>query len=204
MNHKGLLIVISGPSGAGKGTLCKELLIKHKDIQYSVSATTRKPRKGEIDKKNYFFMTEDEFIKVKNNDGFLEWAEVYGNYYGTPKELVLNKLNSGIDVLLEIDIQGALQVKRVFNDGVFIFIFPPSIEELEERIKDRGTETPKDIMKRMKSVSGELTYVHNYDYVVINDNIEKAVNKLSAIIIAEKCRMERKHYHINSMRREDG
>ena len=103
-------------------------------------------------------MTEDEFIKIKNNDGFLEWAEVYGNYYGTPKELVLDKINAGIDVLLEIDIQGALQVKKVFNDGVFIFIFPPSIEELEERIKDRGTETPKDIMKRMKNVNEELKY----------------------------------------------
>ena len=136
-NNKGLLIVVSGPSGAGKGTICKALLEKHDDLFISVSATTRQPRAGEVDGVNYHFITKEDFIKRVEQKDFLEYAEVYGNYYGTPKSKVEEMLNSGKNVILEIDIQGALKVKENFKEGVFIFILPPSMEELKQRIIKR-------------------------------------------------------------------
>ncbi|GAB6117877.1 guanylate kinase [Thermoanaerobacter brockii subsp. lactiethylicus] len=188
---KGLLIVLSGPSGAGKGTICKALMEKEKDLKLSISATTRQPRSGEIEGKNYFFKSEEEFEKMIENDSFLEWAKVYGHYYGTPKDFVLKNLDEGNDVVLEIDIQGALKIKEKFPEGVFIFILPPSMEELKNRIKKRGTETEEEIIKRFKSAYEELNYVSRYNYVVINDSVEEAVEKIKAIIIAEKCRVDR-------------
>nr|WP_218623546.1 guanylate kinase [Thermoanaerobacter sp. CM-CNRG TB177] len=188
---KGLLIVLSGPSGAGKGTICKALMEKEKDLKLSISATTRQPRSGEIEGKNYFFKSEEEFEKMIENDSFLEWAKVYGHYYGTPKDFVLKNLDEGNDVVLEIDIQGALKIKEKFPEGVFIFILPPSMEELKNRIKKRGTETEEEIIKRFKSAYEELNYVSRYNYVVINDSVEEAVEKINAIIIAEKCRVDR-------------
>ncbi|MGH2331005.1 guanylate kinase [Thermoanaerobacter mathranii] len=188
---KGLLIVLSGPSGAGKGTICKALMEKEKDLKLSISATTRPPRSGEIEGKNYFFKTEEEFEKMIENDSFLEWAKVYDHYYGTPKDFVLKNLDEGNDVVLEIDIQGALKIKEKFPEGIFIFILPPSMEELKNRIKKRGTETEEEIIKRFKSAYEELNYVSRYNYVVINDSIEEAVKKIRAIIIAEKCRVDR-------------
>jgi len=188
---KGLLIVLSGPSGAGKGTICKALMEKEKDLKLSISATTRPPRSGEIEGKNYFFKTEEEFEKMIENDSFLEWAKVYDHYYGTPKDFVLKNLDEGNDVVLEIDIQGALKIKEKFPEGIFIFILPPSMEELKNRIKKRGTETEEEIIKRFKSAYEELNYVSRYNYVVINDSIEEAVEKIKAIIIAEKCRVDR-------------
>ncbi|KUK35062.1 MAG: Guanylate kinase [Caldanaerobacter subterraneus] len=188
---KGLLIVLSGPSGAGKGTICKALMEKEKDLKLSISATTRPPRSGEIEGKNYFFKSEEEFEKMIENDSFLEWAKVYGHYYGTPKDFVLKNLDEGNDVVLEIDIQGALKIKEKFPEGVFIFILPPSMEELKNRIKKRGTETEEEIIKRFKSAYEELNYVSRYNYVVINDSVEEAVEKIKAIIIAEKCRVDR-------------
>ncbi|MFL0249915.1 guanylate kinase [Clostridium neuense] len=187
---KGLLIVISGPSGAGKGTICKALLEKQ-DLWISVSATTRKPRKGEIDGKSYFFLDVDEFKDRIENDGFLEYAEVYGNYYGTPKASVNEKINNGEDVILEIDIQGALKVKENYPEGVFIFILPPSMDELKKRIIGRGSETPESLMRRFKSAYKELNYVSKYNYAVINDKVDIAVSKIQAIIAAEKCRVDR-------------
>ncbi len=188
---KGLLIVLSGPSGAGKGTICKALMEKEKDLKLSISATTRQPRSGEIEGKNYFFKSEEEFEKMIENDSFLEWAKVYDHYYGTPKDFVLKNLDEGNDVVLEIDIQGALKIKEKFPEGVFIFILPPSMEELKNRIKKRGTETEEEIIKRFKSAYEELNYVSRYNYVVINDSVEEAVEKIKAIIIAEKCRVDR-------------
>lgn len=187
---KGLLIVISGPSGAGKGTICKALLEKQ-DLWISVSATTRKPRKGEVDGKSYFFLSKDEFKNRIEQDGFLEYAEVYENYYGTPKASVNEKIDNGEDVILEIDIQGALKVKENYPDGVFIFILPPSMDELKKRIIGRGSETPESLMRRFKSAYKELNYVSKYNYAVINDKVDDAVSKIQSIIVAEKCRVDR-------------
>ena len=171
-DNRGVLIVISGPSGAGKGTICKALLEKHDDIFISVSATTRNPRVGA-------------------EDDFLEHAEVYGNYYGTPKSSVEKMLDEGKNVILEIDIQGALKVKEKATDGVFIFILPPTMEELKQRIIKRGSETPESLMTRFKSAYKEINYVSKYNYAVVNDNVEDAVKKIEAILLAEKCRVDR-------------
>lgn len=189
--NRGVLIVISGPSGAGKGTICKALLDKHKEIQLSVSATTRSPREGEIDGINYHFLTKENFLQRVSENDFLEYAEVYGNYYGTPKSNVEEILDSGKDVILEIDIQGALKVKEQSEDGVFIFILPPSMEELKQRIIKRGSETPESLMTRFKSAYQEINYVSKYNYAVVNDTVDSAVNKIESILTAEKCRVDR-------------
>ena len=189
--NKGVLIVISGPSGAGKGTICKALLEKHKDIHLSVSATTRNPRQGEVHGINYYFLNKDEFLKKVEEDDFLEWAEVYGNCYGTPKSNVQELLDSGKDVILEIDIQGALKVKENTEEGVFIFILPPSMEELKQRIINRGSETPESLMRRFNSAYQEINYISKYNYAVVNDTVENAVNKIENILAAEKCRVDR-------------
>ncbi|ACD51033.1 guanylate kinase [Clostridium botulinum] len=196
---RGLLIVISGPSGAGKGTICKELLEKNDNLLLSVSATTRSPRNGEVDGVNYHFLSKENFItRIEKND-FLEHAEVYGNYYGTPKSNVDEMLDSGRDVILEIDIQGALKVKENTEEGVFIFILPPSMEELKQRIINRGSETPESLMKRFKSAYKEINFVSKYNYAVVNDEVDVAVEKLEAIILAEKCRVDRlKHSILDS------
>lgn len=188
MKNKGLLVVISGPSGTGKGTVCKALLERN-DFWISISATTRKPRDGEVDGVNYYFLTKDDFeSKIKNKD-FLEYAEVYGNYYGTPKKNALDAMNLGKDVILEIDIQGALKVKENYPEGVFIFILPPSMEELKHRIIGRGSETQESLITRFKSAYKEMNYISKYNYGVINDTVDNAVKKIESIIIAEKCRV---------------
>ncbi|CAB1243571.1 guanylate kinase [Clostridium sp. MT-14] len=190
MRKKGLLIVISGPSGTGKSTVCKALIKKDK-FWISVSATTRSPRKGEVDGVNYYFLTEEDFKnKIKNNN-FLEYAKVYGNYYGTPRSQVLKAIKEGNDVVLEIDIQGALMVKETYPEGVFIFILPPSMEELKKRIISRGSETPESFMTRFSSAYKEINYVSKYNYVVINDTVDNAVRNIESIIAAEKCRVDR-------------
>lgn len=188
---RGLLIVISGPSGAGKGTICKELLNKNDDLYISVSATTRNPRDGEIDGVNYYFIDRSEFMKKIEADDFLEYAEVYGNFYGTPKSKVEEMLLSGKNVILEIDIQGALKVKENSKEGIFVFILPPSMEELKQRIIKRGSETTESLMTRFKSAYQEINYVSKYNYAVVNDQVEEAVKKIEAILTAEKCRVDR-------------
>jgi len=188
---RGLLIVITGPSGAGKGTICKELLNKNDDLYISVSATTRNPRNGEIDGVNYYFIDRSEFMKKIEADDFLEYAEVYGNFYGTPKSKVEEMLLSGKNVILEIDIQGALKVKENSKEGIFVFILPPSMEELKQRIIKRGSETTESLMTRFKSAYQEINYVSKYNYAVVNDQVEEAVKKIEAILTAEKCRVDR-------------
>ncbi|WP_294187080.1 guanylate kinase [uncultured Clostridium sp.] len=189
--NRGILIVISGPSGAGKGTICKALLEKHDNIFISVSATTRNPRQGEIEGVNYYFLTKEAFEEKVKENGFLEYANVHGNFYGTPKVNVEKMLDEGKDVILEIDIQGALQVKDNFKEGVFIFILPPSMEELKQRIIKRGSETEESLMTRFKNAYKEINYVSKYNYAVVNDKLEVAVSKVESIIAAEKCRVDR-------------
>mgnify|MGYP003790904429 CR=1 FL=1 len=198
----GLLVVISGPSGAGKGTICKKLLTEMDYLKVSVSATTRKPRKGEIEGTSYYFIKEEEFINRIEHNEFLEHAKVYGNYYGTPKEEVFKQLKSGNDIILEIDIQGALQVKKNYPMGVFIFILPPSLTELKNRIEGRGTDSKEVILKRMESAYEELNYAFQYDYVVLNDHIDVATEKIKHIIHAEKNRAIRNKGLISKIREE--
>jgi len=188
----GLLIVISGPSGAGKGTLCKMLREAMPELEYSVSVTTRAPRIGEVEGVNYYYVDKATFERMIENDELLEWAKVYDNYYGTPKKKVLEHIKQGKDIILEIDIQGAMNIKKQYPQGVFIFIVPPSIKELEERITKRGTDSAETIRKRLSCASEELSYVSEYDYVIVNDTLENAIEKLKAVIIAEKCRPQRK------------
>ncbi|MGN0941749.1 MAG: guanylate kinase [Selenomonadaceae bacterium] len=185
--RKGSLIVVSGPSGAGKDTICSAFLEREKNIAYSVSATTRAPRAGEVDGKNYYFVTREQFESMKEHDELLEWAEVYGNYYGTPIKKIQEKIAAGQDILLEIDTQGAMNVKRRFPNGVFVFILPPSLDELQRRIRGRGTEDEKTIEKRLGASVGEIKMASDYHYVIINDEVETAVEKLMAIVTAEHC-----------------
>ena len=184
----GTLVVISGPSGAGKGTVCKELVNRNDNISLSISMTTRKPREGEIDGINYYFVTKEEFEKRIKNHQFLEYATVHnGQYYGTPQDKVIKMLHEGKDVILEIDIQGALAINNLIPEAVFIFIMPPSMKILKERLIKRNTETKEQIIERFKKAYLEINEVSKYNYVVINDEIENAVKKIEAILLSEKC-----------------
>ncbi|NLW91305.1 MAG: guanylate kinase [Syntrophomonadaceae bacterium] len=188
----GILFVISGPSGVGKGTIREALLARVGDIEDSISATTREPRSGEIPGKDYFFMSDLDFGKLVEQDMLLEWAEVYGKFYGTPREFVMKTLAEGRDVLLEIDVQGARQVKAKMPEGVYIFISPPSAEELEARLKDRGKDSLESIERRMKSFLDEMSYLPGYNYEVVNDELETAIHKVVSIVTAERCRIQNK------------
>ena len=191
LNRKGLLLVVSGPSGAGKGTICKALLNKNEQIKLSVSATTRKPRNGEVHGVNYFFIEKEEFTKMIENGEFLEYAQIYDNFYGTPKAAIIECLEKGQDVILEIEMQGARQIKEVYPEGVFIFVLPPSLEELKSRIVGRGTETQEEIEKRFSCAFEEINQIVNYDYFIVNEDIEKSVSDVEAIICAEKNKVTR-------------
>ncbi|MDD4801603.1 MAG: guanylate kinase [Syntrophomonas sp.] len=190
MVRRGILFVISGPSGVGKGTIKEALLKKFPDIKLSISATTRSRREGEIDGRDYFFLSKQEFNSKLQNNEFLEYASVYSNMYGTPKQYVIDNIITGNDVLLEIDIQGAQKVKGQMPEGVFIFIQPPSIEVLAERINVRGKDSPESIQTRMAASQEEMAMVVHYDYVIMNDKLDEALNKVEAIITAERCRVK--------------
>lgn len=188
---KGFLLVISGPSGSGKGTVSKELLNRNDDIVFSISATTRKPRYNELDGVSYFFLDEEEFKKKVEDNEFLEHAFVHSNYYGTPRDFVMKEVDKGEIVLLEIDVQGALQVKKNYKNVIFVFLLPPTMDELKNRIIKRGTESEEDVERRFKNAFEELDFVGEYDYFVVNDKVENAVTDIENIIKAEKLRVKR-------------
>ena len=188
--RKGLLILISGPSGTGKGTVCDLLRQKHPEISYSISATTRQPRPGEQDGVNYYFYTKEKFREMIDQGQLLEWAEVYGNFYGTPKQKVLDRLEAGEDILPEIDTQGALNVMKVMPEGLFIFLLPPSLEELAARLKGRGTETEESLHRRLGAAVDEIKLATKYRYVVVNDKVEDAQETIAKIIEAEHHRSD--------------
>ncbi len=181
-DNKGILIVISGPSGVGKGTLVKKLLKEVNNIYLSVSVTTRKPRRGEVDGKHYKFIAYDEFIDMVKNDGFLEYAKYNSNYYGTPKKEVSDMLNKGNNIILEIDVQGAFRVKDKYKEAQTIFIMPPCVEDLYKRLRSRNTETKEEIEKRVTIAKEEINLAKEYDYVVVNDSVKSAVNKIKCIL----------------------
>ncbi|WP_077211470.1 guanylate kinase [Bacillus dakarensis] len=192
MQEKGILIVLSGPSGVGKGTVRKEIFSQgNTDFEYSISMTTRSPREGEVDGVDYFFKTREEFEELISQGKLLEYAEFVGNYYGTPVDYVRQTLDKGKDVFLEIEVEGAKQVREKFPDGLFIFLVPPSLSELKNRIVTRGTETEDVINNRMTVAKEEIEMMHLYDYVVENDQVENAVERIKAIVIAEHLRRER-------------
>jgi guanylate kinase len=193
MPEQGMLILISGPSGSGKGTVCSHLIKSCPDmnLKLSVSATTRPSRPGEVHGKDYFFMSRGEFEKLAGQGGFLEWAGIYGYLYGTPAAPVIESLARGENVILEIDVQGGLQVKQLFPDAILIFLIPPSRTELESRLRGRGTDSRDEIQKRMVWVDKELGFIPRYDFVVINSRIEEAVAGVKCILEAERSRSSR-------------
>lgn len=195
-NEKGLLVVISGPSGVGKGTVCKEYFKQHADAFLSISATTRGPRNGEIDGKSYHFVTMDRFIELAGEDYFLEWAEYCGERYGTPKKPVFDCIEKGDNVVLEIEVQGAMQMRAKYPEAVYIFILPPSMEELRRRLEGRGTEAPEVIEKRLAKAKVEIASGYKYNYYVVNDTVENAVDKINKIIEVENLRTERSTLNI--------
>ncbi|GIN18997.1 MAG TPA: guanylate kinase [Bacillus bacterium] len=192
MSDKGILIVLSGPSGVGKGTVRKAVFSRpDAKFEYSISMTTRKPREGEVDGVDYFFKSKEEFEKLIEEGKLLEYAQYVGNYYGTPVDYVKETLEAGKDVFLEIEVQGAKQVRDKFPDGLFIFLMPPSLDELRNRIVGRGTESVDLIHNRMEAARKEIELTSMYDYIVVNDDVERAVDKINAIVQAEHCRSER-------------
>lgn|SRR5690554_102401 len=192
LNDKGLLIVISGPSGVGKGTVRSALFeMEGHDLVYSISMTTRKPRKGEVHGREYYFVSEEEFKKYIEEGKMLEYAEFVGNYYGTPLNSVQDLLDQGKEVVLEIDVQGATQVREKMKDAVFIFIAPPSYDELLQRLVNRGTESREVIEARIEKAKREIDLAYMYDYIVVNDTVENAADKIVAIIRAEHAKVER-------------
>ena len=188
---KGLLIVISGPSGAGKGTVYNEVLIRRPEIQRSISVTTREPRVGEVDGIHYYFKSVEEYQEMIARGEFLETAEVYKNYYGTPKAPVYEKLALGQDVMFEIDTLGAEQIKKIYPECISIFIIPPSFEILEKRLRDRGTDSEQSITRRLSCAKTELGKYKQFDYIVFNNNLEDAIKNVLSIIEAEKSKIER-------------
>lgn len=190
-NTRGSLIVLSGPSGSGKDSVCERLKEYKDDFWLSVSCTTRKPREGEEHGINYFFISKEEFEEKIKSDDFLEYAEYNGCYYGTPKDKINDYLNNGIDVILVIEVQGALKIKHKIPEAIFIFLMPPSMKDLVLRLQKRGTETKDKIIERFKKAYKEINEISKYNYVVVNDELDKATKKVNSIIEAQKCSIDR-------------
>jgi len=188
--QQGILFVLSGPSGVGKGTVLEKLFEEYDDVKYSVSVTTRELRQGEVNGENYFFLSEKEFFKMRDGNRFIESAKVHNHYYGTPKNEVERSLRNGEDIILEIDIQGAKQVKKLYPEAIFIFLMPPSLGELKNRLEKRGSEDKYNQSIRLKNAEDELKEKNIYDYKIINDNLSETVKKLKDIIISEKKRRD--------------
>lgn len=201
MSHRGILTVVSGFSGAGKGTVMKEL-VKKPDYKLSISATTRLPREGEADGREYFFLTREKFESMIEEGQFIEHAEYVGNYYGTPKKYVEEQLEAGYNVILEIEIQGALHVKKVFPDALLLFIVPPSAEILKERLINRGTEDVATVNKRMNRAVEEAQYMEQYDYLVVNDKLDDCVEAVHHIILSEKDKVKYNKEFICEVKRQ--
>jgi len=192
MSNKGNLIVISAPSGSGKTSLANRALEEIPKLKFSVSHTTRKPRPGERDQVEYFFVSEKEFEEMIGQGTFLEHARVYGNYYGTSRAFVDEQLSVGYDVLLDLDVQGAAQVKKSYPEAILVFVFPPSLEVLKTRLKNRGLDDPSIIDKRLRIAKKEIQYYTNYQYVIINRKIEESLVELKSIIRVSGCRLEKR------------
>lgn len=202
MRRKGILIVVSGFSGVGKGTLMKQLVHSYDNYALSVSMTTRQPRPGESDGKEYFFVSREVFEKTIAENGLIEYANYCGNYYGTPKEYVEKQLEKGKDVILEIEIQGALKVREQFPTALLLFVMPPSAQELKKRLEGRGTETEEVIAKRLKRATEEAEGIENYDFIVINDKLEECVKEMHGLILAAHETPDRNQEFIDNMRKE--
>lgn len=189
--ERGDLFVISAPSGAGKSTLCHRLMEETPGVAFSVSHTTRAPRRGEVDGVDYHFVSREEFMAMVEQGDFLEWAEVHNNCYGTSRSAVMAMLENGKDVLLDIDVQGAMQVRDIFPESVLVFILPPSLEVLEQRLRNRGTDSEETIRLRMENARGELASVREYHFLIVNDDLIRAAGDLQSIVLARRCRTRR-------------
>ncbi len=191
MKREGVLYIISAPSGAGKTTLCKEIIDIFPHLRHSVSYTTRQPRLGEVHGKDYYFISQDEFRRMVMDDEFAEWAEVHGNCYGTSIRTLEECRSAGIDLILDIDIQGARQLKQRYDGGVYIFILPPSYEELRRRLNGRSSDSDDVISRRINAAAGEIRESRWYDYIIVNDQFSRAVEELKSVMVAERCRTSR-------------
>ncbi len=189
--ERGDLFVISAPSGTGKSTLCHRLMEETQNVGFSVSHTTRPPRRGEVDEVDYHFVSKEEFMNMVDQGGFLEWAKVHDNFYGTSRASVMSMIEAGQDVLLDIDVQGAMQVRKVIPEAILIFILPPSLEILEQRLRNRGTDSEETIRLRLKNARSEMAAAHRYDYIIVNDDLIRAVGDLQSIVLARRCTASR-------------